>query len=152
AQVNTTDAHAVAAAIAGAAENVPYYIQHLVAAAARLGEPVSAERIPLLLDAAITDPHDPWDLRHYRDRLRHYYGEDAPAIAGLLDIYAHAPEPLGVNTVLQLLSSEGSPVRERDRLVSFIERLEQDHYLRRHGDDDSFASGLVQRAWRALRR
>ncbi|MHA3019571.1 ATP-binding protein [Mycobacterium sp. BMJ-28] len=152
ARVSATDPHSVAAAIARSAENVPYYIQHLVAAAARLGESVRAERIPLLLNAAITDPHDPWDLRHYRDRLRNYYGEDAPAIAGLLDIYAHAPEPLGVDAVLHLLRSEGSVVRERDHLVSFIERLEQDHYLRRNGDDDAFASGLVQRAWRAMRR
>ncbi|NIH98993.1 hypothetical protein FHU31_006017 [Mycolicibacterium fluoranthenivorans] len=152
ARVEVSDRPQVGAAIATAAECGPYYIQHLVAAAARLGEPVNADRIPLLLDSAITDPHDPWDLRHYRDRLRNYYGEDAPAIAGLLDIYAHAPEPLGVDAVLQLLHSEGSPVRERDQLVSFIERLEQDHYLRRRGDDDTFASGLVQRAWRALRR
>ncbi|MEN4477062.1 AAA family ATPase [Mycolicibacterium cosmeticum] len=152
AQVDTTDRHAVATAVAAAAEHVPYYIQHLVAAAARLGEPVSAEHIPLLLDAAIADPHDPWDLRHYRDRLRNYYGDDAPAIAELLDIYAHASEPLSVNVVLRLLHSEGSPITDKDQLVSFVERLEQDHYLRRHGDDDTFASGLVQRAWQAMRR
>ena len=150
--VPTADRHAVADSVATAAENVPYYIQHLVAAAARLGEPVAAEGIPLLLDTAITDPHDPWDLRHYRDRLRNYYGEDAPAIGGLLDIYAHSSTPLGVNAVLQLLQSEGSPIRAREQLVSFVERLEQDHYLRRHDDADAFSSGLVRRAWLAMRR
>ena len=147
----TVDPPAVAAAIAAAAENVPYYIQHLVAGAAREGS-VKPDRIAELLAAAITDPHDPWDLRHYRDRLRNYYGDDAPAIAGLLDIYAHAPTPLSVNATLQFLKTEGSPITDRDQLVSFIERLEQDHYLRRVGDDDCFASGLVQSAWRAMRR
>ncbi len=121
ARVEVSDRPQVGAAIATAAECGPYYIQHLVAAAARLGEPVNADRIPLLLDSAITDPHDPWDLRHYRDRLRNYYGEDAPAIAGLLDIYAHAPEPLGVDAVLQLLHSEGSP-GARARSVGVLHR------------------------------
>jgi len=37
-------------------------------------------------------------------------------------------------------------------LVAFVERLELDHYLERIGDADKFASALVQRAWRAMRR
>lgn len=153
ARVAGTDTHRVAAAIAATAENVPYYIQHLVAASARAGpEGVSPDDIPALLQAAVLDPHDPWDLRHYRDRLRNYYGDDATAIAKLLDIYAHAGAPLGVDAVAQLLRSEGSTIRDRDQLVSFIERLEQDHYLRRVDDADCFASGLVQSAWLALRR
>lgn len=151
ARVAGTDAHLVAESIAATAENVPYYIQHLVAASARTG-PVSPADIPALLQAAVIDPHDPWDLRHYRDRLRNYYGDDAAAIAGLLDIYAHAAGPLGVDAVAQLLRSEGSAIRDRDQLVSFVERLEQDHYLRRVGDEDCFASGLVQSAWLAMRR
>ncbi|CAM3722869.1 ATP-binding protein [Mycolicibacterium frederiksbergense] len=151
ARVAGTDAHLVAQSIAATAENVPYYIQHLVAASARTG-PVSPDDIPTLLQAAVIDPHDPWDLRHYRDRLRNYYGDDATAIAGLLDIYAHAGEPLGIDAVSQLLRSEGSTIRDRDQLVSFVERLEQDHYLRRIGDEDCFASGLVRSAWLAMRR
>lgn len=152
ARAPTTDRHLVAESIAAAAENVPYYIQHLVAAAAKAGSAVHPDQITEFLEAAITDPHDPWDLRHYRDRLHNYYGTDSTAIANLLDIYAHAPTPLGVDTVLQRLNSEGSPIRDRDQLVSFIERLEQDHYLRRVGGDDCFASTLVQSAWRVMRR
>lgn len=152
ARVDGTDAHLVAESIAATAENVPYYIQHLVAASARTGGPVRPGDIPALLRAAVTDPHDPWDLRHYRDRLRNYYGDDAAAIANLLDIYAHAAGPVSVDTVAHLLRSEGSTIGDRDQLVSFIERLEQDHYLRRAGDEDCFASGLVQSAWLAMRR
>lgn len=60
ARVDGTDAHLVAESIAATAENVPYYIQHLVAASARTGGPVSPGDIPALLRAAVTDPHDPW--------------------------------------------------------------------------------------------
>lgn len=152
----TTDQRAVAAAIASAAENIPYYIQHLVAAARKSWHDTDVIPYPELIDGLVTtaidNPYDPWDLRHYRDRLRHYYGSDAPAIADLLDIYAHATQPLDVDTVLMRLRSEGSPINDRAQLVSFIERLMLDHYLIRTGDTDSFASPLVQRAWKALRR
>ncbi|WP_197378861.1 ATP-binding protein [Mycolicibacterium mengxianglii] len=152
----TTDQYQVAAAIAAAAENIPYYIQHLVAAARRSWHDTAVVPYPELIDGLVTDaihdPYDPWDLRHYRDRLQHYYGADAPAIAELLDIYAHSERPLEVDTVMMRLRSEGSPIVDRAHLVSFIERLVLDHYLVRAGDTDSFASPLLQRAWKAMRR
>ncbi|QZT65772.1 ATP-binding protein [Mycolicibacterium austroafricanum] len=154
--VPTTDRHEVAAAIAAAAENVPYYIQHLVAAARKSWQDTQVAPYPELIDLLVLDaiesPYDPWDLRHYRDRLPHYYGADAPAIAGLLDIYAHAAGPVGVDTVLMRLRSEGSPISDRAQLVSFIERLTLDHYLARTGAADGFSSPLLQRAWKAMRR
>lgn len=152
----TTDRHAVAAAIASAAENVPYYIQHLVAAARKSTQTTGAAAVPELIerlvDDAVDDPYDPWDLRHYRDRLTHYYGDDAPAIGKLLDVYAHADGPLTVDTVLARLRSEGSTIADRDALVGFIERLVLDHYLIRTADADRFSSALIQRAWKAMRR
>lgn len=152
----TTDRHEVAAAIAQAAENVPYYIQHLVAAAKKSWNDTQVAPYPELIDLlvldAIDNPYDPWDLRHYRDRLPQYYGSDAHAIAGLLDIYAHAGGPLSVDTALMRLRSEGSSITDRAQLVSFIERLTLDHYLVRRGDADEFSSPLLQRAWKAMRR
>jgi hypothetical protein len=152
----TTDPPAVAAAIAVAAENVPYYIQHLVSAARQLSgsaqRPCRPVDVAGLVAAAIDDPYDRWDLRHYRDRLVHYYGPDAAEIGRLLDVYAHAEEPLDVGTVLQRLHNEGSEIGDRAQLVSFVERLQLDHYLTRVDDRDRFASPLVQQAWRAMRR
>lgn len=154
--VNAADARVIGPAIAAAAENVPYYIQHLVAASQtswrhnRLLPP--PDHIPDLVTAAIEDPTDPWDLKHYRDRLTHYYGSDAGDAAKLLDIYAHAHGSLDVDETLKLLRGEGSTIGDRDVLVSFIERLELDHYLVREGNADRFASPLIQRAWRTMRR
>lgn len=154
--VRAVDAHLIAPAIAAAAENVPYYIQHLIAASltafrANRALPLP-DQIPDLVTAAIEDPTDPWDLKHYRDRLTQYYGTDAGNVAKLLDIYAHASGPLGVDETLMLLRGEGSGIDDRDVLVSFIERLELDHYLVREANADRFASPLIQRAWRSMRR
>lgn len=150
------DAHRIAPALAAAAENVPYYIQHLVLASqefwGRTGALPTPDEVPGLVTAAIDDLTDPWDLRHYRDRLDTYYGADAGPIATLLDVYAHATHPLGVDDVMNLLAGEGMAIDDRSRLVRLIERLELDHYLQRQGDTDRFASPLIQRAWKAMRR
>ncbi|MEU0494727.1 AAA family ATPase [Mycobacterium sp. NPDC006124] len=155
-RVNAADAHLIAPAIAAAAENVPYYIQHLVAASVAAARDTRVlprpDQIAGLVTSAIEDPTDPWDLRHYRDRLSHYYGQDAPSIAKVLDVYAYANGPLGIDEVLALLRGEGSPIDDRDQLVSLVERLELDHYLIREADADRFSSTLIQRAWRMLRR
>jgi hypothetical protein len=155
ANVAATNSAAVSSAIAAAAENVPYYIQHLVAAAARTApreRPIGPEIIEDLKRAALEDPYDRWDLRHYRNRLSDYYGDDANSIAKLLDIYAHADRPLATDSVLQRLQNEGSRITDHAQLVSFVERLEQDHYLRRVGAEDCFASDLLKTAWKAMRR
>ena len=39
-----------------------------------------------------------------------------------------------------------------DGAAAFIERLEKDHYLRRIGELDCFASRLLQTAWKGMRR
>jgi hypothetical protein len=147
---------ALAEAIATGAENIPYYIQHLVAATLwirRAGRPLPRpEDIPQLVDDAIKDPTDPWDLKHYRNRLDDYYGADSTTIGKLLDIYAHAGTALGIDETLMRLQSEGSPITDRDQLVAFVDRLELDHYLVRTGDVDKFASPLAQQAWRTMRR
>jgi hypothetical protein len=146
----------VAEAIADGAENIPYYIQHLVAAALRSWRdsrtPLRPEAIPHLVDEAIENPLDPWDLKHYRNRLTDYYGVDANKVGKLLDIYAHAATALTIDDTFMRLQSEGSPITECTELVALIERLELDHYLVRTGDADRFASPLVQRAWRMMRR
>ena len=43
-------------------------------------------------------------------------------------------------------------ISDHTQLVSFVERLQLDHYLIRVADRDGFASPLVQRAWAAMRR
>lgn len=153
-QVATSDRWAVANAIAAAADGIPYYIQRLVQAAkaASRTSRITPETIGELRTLAIHDPHDPWDLRHYRDRLPDYYGDRAIDIAAILDIYAHATASVPVPTVLKVLQNQGSQISDHAELVQFVERLEQDHYLRRTSTGDVFASNLLAEAWKAIRR
>ena len=154
-RVPTTDELAVGEAIALAAENVPYYEHHLVRAASRAarGRPVEREQIERLVDAALVDPDDPWDLRHYRDRLGDYYGTQTPLAAAVLDECASTTAALTVDDILRRLAfvAELPPVTRAD-LTLLLERLEADHYLVRQADGDRFPRDLVRRAWLAFRR
>lgn len=147
----------VAEAIARAAEQIPYYVHHLVAAAGRTGprrgRPLGPTDVGDLVDSALSDPDDPWDLRHYRDRLVPYYGPDDAVLAGaVLDDCAAR----GVRSIDQLVRATGAldlgAPQRRDHLVRIVERLEADHYLVQDGGGDRFASELVRRAWLRFRR
>jgi len=102
---------------AAAAENIPYYIQHLVAATViawrATGKLPRAEDIPRFVDTAIEDRADPWDLKHYRNRLSDYYGTDATAVGRLLDVYAHAPGRLTIDDALTRTQGEGIDITDR---------------------------------------
>lgn len=156
-QVATSGEHAVGVAIAEAAEGVPYYVHHLVKAArercTRRGAPIEPEDIADLVDDALHDPDDPWDLRHYRDRVPSYYGDAlAPLVVDVLDVYAAHGDTVSIDDVLRRLGAVREDVPARQQLITLIERLEADHYLSRVGTDSRFASNLVRRAWLALQR
>ncbi len=148
----------VARAIADAAECVPYYVHHLVRSsrqlAGRRAQPVTPEDIPRLVDAALTDADDPWDLRHYRDRVSSYYGlEWEPLVSAILDVYAGGADVVEIDEVRRKLGTAELDSRpDRTALVRLVERLEADHYLIRVGDGSRFASDLMRRAWLAHRR
>lgn len=156
-QVPTDDAPALATTIGGAAESVPYYVHHLVDdlrnVATRRGASVNADDVAPLIAAALIEPDDPWDLRHYRDRLPGYYQDDAPLAAAVLDAFAATDDLLSVDQVLRALAVvEDIEVPGRDDLVHLVEKLESDHYLVREGDGDRFSSDLLRQAWRRFRR
>jgi hypothetical protein len=156
-RVPTTDEAAVGQAIADAAENVPYYEHHLVEAARRRSvrrrASVAPDEVAGLVGAALVDPDDPWDLRHYRDRLRGYYGDQTRVVSAILDALAGTDDELSVDEILSRVAMADDDLGlTRDDLTLLLERLEADHYLVRSGVRDRFPSGLVRRAWLRFRR
>jgi hypothetical protein len=155
ARVTPTDDRAVAERITVCAEGIPYYIQQIVFALSKRRGIVSPEHVDQVVTDALTDPVDPWNLRHYLQRIEPYYGAaDAEAVATVLDRFAATGEPLGVDDVRHDPAVASlDPPPSRARLVGWIEKLEQDHYLDRVDVTRSrWRSGLIRRAWLAGRR
>ena len=106
-----------------------------------------------LRTGAITDPDDPWNLRHYRERLPRYYGKRAGLARAILDAYASTDTPLTIDQLRQGLAvSLGDTPPHRDDLVSLVERLENDYYLTRLGAENTIISTVLRDAWRQMRR
>lgn len=153
--VDCTDPAAVATAMHEAAEGIPYYIQHLVKNArerARHEGLATPETPQALVEAALRHEDDPWNLRHYRDRVPEYYPGREELVGAVLDVYADADDPLGIDAALRLLATHLETPPARSALVGLVELLEQDHYLVRVQDASTFRSRLVRRAWLAHRR
>jgi AAA ATPase domain len=130
---------------------IPYYIHQLVGElAVRNFRLVTEQDVARVVDDALHD--DLWGMKHYLHRVPKYYGAEADAVVLMLDEYAAAPEPLTVEDVLNRLAVHPELQLTRDKVLNLVMRLEDDHYLVRVGRADRFATSLLLRAWRELRR
>ena len=150
--VPTEDRDRLARVLATAASDVPYYVQKLVVALATAGlaDP-SADDVDDLVDVALQ--HDSWQTSHYVTRLPTWYGPAAGLARSALDEYALSDAALTVDQLLERLGAQPlEPRPTREDLLGLVPRLERDHYLRREGAADRFATPLLRRAWLAHRR
>lgn len=138
---------ALASRMTTASEGVPYYLHHLAHECRRrhaAGAGLDPASIDAMVDAAIEDPDDRWDLKHYVTRRDAYYGPDAPAAGAILDVIARGP-----CTAVELrraLGAGADDVAGAD-VGSLVGRLEQDHYIVRAGESFRFRSEIVRRGW-----
>jgi hypothetical protein len=139
--------------IADHVEGMPYYVHQLVASVLRDHPAVCHERdVADVVHAALADPDDPWDLRHYVDRIEPYYGAESPLARAVLDVIASEPSGLSLADVIAQIAVDRrlAPIDD-ERIRDVVHRLESDHYLARAGDRRCFAFVLVRRAWVAHR-
>lgn len=133
--------------MATASEGVPYYL-HLLAGGCRrrhaAGATLDGAPVDAMVTAAIEDPDDGWDLKHYVTRLTAYYGPGAPAAGAILDLIARGPYT--ADEVRRGLAAAADDIAGAD-VGSLAGRLEQDHYLVRAGQTLRFRSEIVRRAW-----
>ena len=148
-RILVSDLREVSEAIAAESDHFPFYIHHIVAALKP--PPISATTVRGVVAAHLVAANDPWELRHYDQRIPDYYGKDAPVVRHLLDILATSPTSMSVNALLDQLKRM-TPFDDRSRLIGLLTRMNQDHYLqRRENGDYQFRFTLVRR-WCELHR
>jgi hypothetical protein len=146
--VSVPDERALADTIGEAVEGVPYYVHRLVAQLLRSPpEACTAAVVGDIVAQALRPPDDPWELRHYRERVRPYYGDDAPVAIAVLDALATSRAALPPPDIASRVDTSAAAPVDRELLSDVIERLVDDHYLVFEGDSLRFAFDLVRRAW-----
>jgi broad specificity phosphatase PhoE len=150
--VDLVDPRDVANTIAEEVDGVPFYIHKVVAAAEARGGKIDGDAVRSIVASALSTG-DAWHLRHYRERVVPYYGNQAVLAQAALDAIARAGSPLDLPSICRRIATDPdvAPV-DPERVRDVLERLEDDHYLVREGSQRRFAFELVRRAWIELRR
>ncbi len=133
--------------IAISADYFPYYIHHIARGLRVSGASAEPDSIEKLVSRCLVDSNDPWELRHYSDRIPTYYGDRSPQVVGVLDELAVSKASLSIDQLLNALKQVGN-FDDREELMKLFRLLEQDHYLAR--DDEGcyfFRFPLICRWW-----
>jgi uncharacterized protein len=155
----TGDVEAPTAAIAEVTDGIPFYIQNLVAeleGRTSKGEPLSAQLVRDVRDAALRSGDDPWRTRHYRRRLKEYFGEQAPLAESVLDAISIPEDGLGFDPLLDRLRADTRtatrwPQLDESEVRGVVERLRLDHYLTLDANYTiRFTFRVIRDAWRAM--
>ena len=91
----------------------------------------TADAVGALVTEFLTAAHDPWDLRHFSDRVRNYYEADEwPLVFAMLDAIAAADSPMPFPALFEDLKSAAViQDKEKEKILVLVELLQQDHYL-----------------------
>lgn len=145
---------AVADVAAAEVDSVPYYVHHTVRdlmARQRAGRcgPADAALVAQVVEEALRDPLDPWQLQHYVDRIDVYYGDEAPVVKGMLDVIATVSTPPTAEALREHVGAILEPP-SIERVRELLDLLCKDHYLRT-GPGYEFRLNLIRRVWLARR-
>jgi len=154
-EIRCDDLAAVAQAVALEVDRIPYYIHQTALQLRSLQrgadhDVVTVATVGSVVEEAIANPLDPWELGHYVARTPIYYGDDAQLVDTVLDIVAVADAPQSAETINELLAAQLKPP-PLERLRELLDLLCKDYYLRPK-PAFAFLRSLVRRAWLAKRR
>ena len=154
--VATDTLDAVAARMAELVEGVPFYIHHLAAGVVeqfgRTADVPTPADIDALVEKAVLDPADPWQLAHYVTRLKDYFEEDHEVVAIILDLIARSDDPIGFDDLTKQLHAKKAKTPSDDEVRALLDLLERDHYLVKAGAGRvRFRLDIIRKAWRAKR-
>lgn len=152
-----------AEALSQAVDNVPFYIHKMINTFINEGKGAHKDNIKPMIQSAFVDVDDPWNLRHYDERLEDYYGGHYRFYQMILDILAHEEQGLDYDKLRNLLSSSPT-LNKSPQLISYLNEdgfllkalrlLSADHYLTKepvHGIYD-FSFSLIKQWWRIHRK
>lgn len=138
---------------------VPFYIHRVVTRMAICEDIITPAIVEAEIRGHLTSDSDPWEMEHFRERLKIYYsgqlkdadGHDIAAASvakALLDDLAVAVEPQSIDQCHAGMKSN-MRFENRDDVLDLLNSLARDHYLvRDNAGRYRFRFPLVQKWWR----
>jgi hypothetical protein len=138
--------------IAEAADGIPFFIHHIVDQMVQLGRRGDASTVCEIVDNAMTDPTDPWQLNYYHERIKTYYsGKEVELALALLDVLAGEDQALSFPDLFNRLKSQ-MVTEDKEAAREVLTLLQRDHYVTLKGEGRfRFRFPIIQRCWRMQR-
>lgn len=149
-KLDVTDTDTIAQDIAQISDGFAFFIHHIVRVLKRERHTIDSRRLESVVNQQLTAADDPWELRHYKNRLADYYGADERTVLYLLDELALSEEPATARALLAHLQTVGD-YDDFDQVKDLLQKLAQDHYLVRESSGYSFRFSLIKRWWKLER-
>jgi hypothetical protein len=130
---------------------IPFYIHHVVSALLKkptsLSQPVDMPAVHAVIDHGIHSSDNPWDLQHYEERTRDYYGKQRAECLALLDAVASCTGTLPIADAIKRAKA-AYPLVEQQQWIELSRLLARDHYFQRHANGEiGFKFTVVKRWW-----
>ncbi len=138
---------------------VPFYIESVCSRLGELEGPIAIHTIDEIVLQQLTSDHDPWEMEHFRDRLRIYYSSSIVDTSGakirdediaraILDHLAVVNEPQSIEEVWAVVKGSFK-LTDRNHVVELLRSLALDHYLSSDTQKRySFRFSLIQGWWK----
>ena len=137
---------ATPAMIASQSGGFPYYIHWVVSELRMEGWPATPEHVERVMKRLLTAPHDPCNLRHFKERIDRYYPGESDVVIALLDHAAANAGPLDQAELINVAKTAGAT--DANRVRELLRLLAVDHYLDRDTDGRyAFRHALLRRWW-----
>ena len=139
-------------------DGVPFYIHRVISAMAISEEIATRATVESEIRKHLTSTSDPWEMEHFRERLKIYYGgqltdadgkavEKASVAKALLSHIAVATEPQSIDQCNADLKSR-MRIENRGAIIELLNSLAKDHYVTRdEGGRYRFRFPLIQKWW-----
>ena len=140
--------------IAAQADNFPFYIHHIIKSLKTTfsHKTILPEDIEAVVKQHLTAAHDPWELRHYLERIPSYYGEQKETANLILDELALQSQPVLAKNLQAVLQGQSNRPPGAEDLRQLLSHMVQDHYLSKDATGGySFRFPLIKRWWKQER-
>jgi hypothetical protein len=143
---------------------IPFYMDRILSkfGLEQPSQAITNERIDAMVRYALHDDNDPWEMRHFKDRLPVYYTGHYTDTLGqtqalhqlaqtVLDCVARHSTPRSIEQVFDEIKAQ-HVVNDKELIIDLLADLAQDHYLSNHLDADNikryaFKYHLIQQWW-----
>jgi hypothetical protein len=151
--IRVEDLAVTAEAIAREVDGIPYYIVEVVRRCQNHKLAVDARAIQQMVRESLIDVDNRWHMKHYLERIDHYYGADkSKLVRSILDTVA-AEEAIGTKEIIKFVQSANEAPISEQSIRDLLKLLEQDHYLLKDPENLKyrFRYSLIQRYWQFQR-